>query len=178
MSSDNAVALQNANGCSFGTTPQAFSLVPRSTSAVPPFLFRWKWRNGGGGSGNETNRHSDLLWHYYSSPGSYTAESKACAQYSLFALKAGGRKKAAEQSHQYNVVRWMGYLHMLVIIPGKLREARYKQLKVSQFVSLITRTKAIETNAQITLPIYYQAHCSVTCLWWCGLQPRRNGLYT
>ena len=35
---------------------------------------------------------------------------------------------AAEQSHQYAVLRWLGYLRMLVIMPGKLRESRYKQL--------------------------------------------------
>ena len=34
-----------------------------------------------------------------------------------------GKYVAAEQSHQYNVVRWLGYLHMLVIMPGKLQEA-------------------------------------------------------
>ena len=29
---------------------------------------------------------------------------------SIFAPKAGGRKKAAEQSLRYDVVRWLGYL--------------------------------------------------------------------
>ena len=80
----------------------------------------------------------------------------------------GGREKAAEQSHQYNVVRWLGYLHMLVIIPGKLREARYKQLKASQFVSLISRTKAIETILMPKSPYLLSStpFCDVSLVMW------------
>ena len=114
------------------------------------------------------HRHSELLWHYLSSLGSCTAQSRAYAQYSLFALKAGGRKKAAEQSLQYDVVRWLGYLHMLVIIPGKLREACYKQLKVNHFVSLIVRTKAIDSNLKPKSPYLLPStlFCDVSLVMW------------
>ena len=60
----------------------------------------------------------------------------------LLALKVGGKKKAAEQSHQYNVVRWLGYLLMLVIMPGKLRETRYKQLTETSVCQNRTQCKA------------------------------------
>ena len=68
----------------------------------------------------------------------------AYAQYSLPAPKAGGREKAAEQLLRYDVVRWPGYLHMLVIIPGKLQEASYKQLNVNQFVSQFYKRKPLK----------------------------------
>ena len=57
---------------------------------------------------------------------------------------------------------------MLVIIPGKLREACYKQLKVNQFVSLISRTKAIETILKHKSPYLLSStlFCDVSLVIW------------
>ena len=95
-------------------------------------------------------------------------QSRMYAQYSLFALKAGGRKKAAEQSLRYDVVQRLGYLQMLVIIPGKLRETRYKQLNVNQFVFLMLQTKAIETILKPKSPYLLSStlFCGVSLVIW------------
>ena len=83
-------------------------------------------------------------------------------------LKRAVEKKAAEQLLRYNVVRWLGYLHMLVIIPGKLQEASYKQLNVHQFVSLMLRTKAIETILKPKSPYLLSStpFCDVSLVIW------------
>ena len=75
----------------------------------------------------------------------YCADHGVCGIHyidSLFALIADGRKKAAEQLHQYDVVRWMGCLCMLIIMPGKLRETRYKQLTETSVCQNCTQCKA------------------------------------
>ena len=57
---------------------------------------------------------------------------------------------------------------MLVIIPGKLGEACYKQLEVNHFVSLILRTKAIESNLKPKLPYLLSStlFCDVSLVMW------------
>ena len=85
----------------------------------------------------------------------------------LFLKRVVG-KKAAEQLLRYDAVRWLGYLHMLVIIPGKLREASNKQLNVNQFVSLMLRTKAIKTILKPKSPYLLSStpFCDVSLVIW------------
>ena len=63
---------------------------------------------------------------------------------------------------------------MLVIIPGKLREACYKLLKVNHFVSLILRTKAIESNLKPKLPYLLSStlFCDVSLVMWTTTKER------
>ena len=74
-----------------------------------------------------------------------------------------------QQNSHISTMLYDGWaISTLVIIPGKLREASYKQFNANQFVSLLLQTKAIETIINPKSPYLLPStlFCDVSLMIW------------